>query len=163
MLMLCSERSSGSLSKQLNFLRSCLRDFKIDGKFNYPRESDSLASCTTTSSVLCNSFKELFLLCLHPVFRAKADAKVRLFFEPPNFFREKSDKKQKVFAFYDNAKTLYLIIYKRGYSKISSMDVASSTSWSPDSSKTQGSYPAGISNTASGLYPRRLSLYTRCI
>ncbi|OYP44331.1 hypothetical protein CIK96_11605, partial [Prevotella sp. P4-98] len=40
-------------------------------------------------SVLCKSFKELFLQCLSGVVFLKADAKVRLFSELPNFFEKK--------------------------------------------------------------------------
>ena len=59
---------------------------------------------------LCKSFKELSFLCLAPIFSAKADAKVRLFFQPTKLFPNYFAEKQKVFAFFYNAKTLYLII-----------------------------------------------------
>ena len=50
---------------------------------------------------LCKSFKELFLFYLQPVFRAKADAKVRLFSVPSKFLGNYFSKKRKIFAFYD--------------------------------------------------------------
>ena len=63
---------------------------------------------------LCKSFKELSFLRLAPIFSAKADAKVRLIFQPTKLFPNYFAEKQKVFAFFYNAKTLYLIIiYKK--------------------------------------------------
>ena len=67
-----------------------------------------LASCTT--SVYVNLSKNSFLVA--PTFWAKADAKVRLFSEPPNFYGLFLQKKLQVFVFLDKPTILHLIIYK---------------------------------------------------
>ena len=60
----------------------------------YIHDNADASSCTTT--LLCKSFKELFLL-YSPAKRClpKADAKVRLFFELPNFSERKMKQNQK--------------------------------------------------------------------
>ena len=59
---------------------------------------------------LCKSFKELFLYSLAPSFEAKADAKVRLFSEPPNIYEDFFRKKSQVFVFIDKLAVIHLII-----------------------------------------------------
>ena len=84
---------------------ACATVLPFDGSFYYPRDTKSLASCTTTSSVLCKTLKELFFFMPHLIFEAKADAKVRLIFETPNLFKKNFIQNTKVFAFHDNTKT----------------------------------------------------------
>ena len=68
---------------------ACATVLPFDGSFNYPRDTKSLASCTTTSSVLCKTLKELFFFMLiSSGLFLKADAKVRLFSELPKLFEE---------------------------------------------------------------------------
>ena len=81
--------------------------------FYYPRDTKSLASCTTTSSVLCKTLKELFSFMPHLIFEAKADAKVRLFSETPKLFRKNFIQNIKVFAFFDNTGNYTLLYYIR--------------------------------------------------
>ena len=92
---------------------ACAAVLPFDGSFNYPRDTKSLASCTTTSSVLCKTLKELFLSCSSGLF-LKADAKVRLFSELPKLFEENFQfLAKKIFWIdvYQLRTTTYLIIY----------------------------------------------------
>ncbi len=77
---------------------ACATVLPFDGSFNYPRDIKPLASCTTTSSVLCKTLKELFFFMPYLIFEAKADAKVRLFSETPKLFRKNFIQNIKVFA-----------------------------------------------------------------
>ena len=93
---------------------ACATVLPFDGSFNYPRDIKSLASCTTTSSVLCKTLKELFFFMPHLIFEAKADAKVRLFSELPKLFEENVQffaKKIFWLDMYQLRRTRYLIIY----------------------------------------------------
>ena len=137
---------------------------KLDGLF-YPKWYQSFRFLYYYFSVLCKTFKELFSCCApDAVFSAKADAKVRQNSETPKLFENFFQEKIKVFAFYDNAKTLtpYYIIY-RGvripsfYSKISSKDSPSSPSTIVPS-EGQGLKSLGTSKTSSSLYPNVWSL-----
>ena len=92
---------------------ACATVLPFDGSFNYPRDIKPLASCTTTSSVLCKTLKELFFFMPHLIFEAKADAKVRLIFETPKLFWKNFIQNTKVFAFFDNTENYTLLYYIR--------------------------------------------------
>ena len=92
---------------------ACATVLPFDGSFNYPRDIKSLASCTTTSSVLCKTLKELFFFMPHLIFEAKADAKVRLFSETPKLFKKNFIQNIKVFAFFHNTENYTLLYYIR--------------------------------------------------
>ena len=73
----------------------------------------ALASCTTCLC-LCKSLKDRSLDCLRTRFWAKADAKVRLFLEPPNISDTFFDKKRYFSAYYIASKYLHhIILYNR--------------------------------------------------